>query len=142
MVVRRVRALLDADDRLSRAGEAALAAALGAAPTRLRVRGGLLARLLTTRRRVGIALGPSWVLIHPELHRRARSGWDPRVLRLLVHEAAHALQYHELGVAGFLRRYLGDYLRARLRGLGHHDAYCAIRLEAEARAAAQRVDLR
>jgi hypothetical protein len=36
-------------------------------------------------------------------------------------------------VVGFLREYLGAYLRARRAGLAHWAAYRAIPLEAEAR---------
>ena len=37
------------------------------------------------------------------------------------------------GVVGFLRAYLGDYVRGRRAGLGHWAAYRAIAFEAEAR---------
>jgi len=54
---------------------------------------------------------------------------------LLAHELVHVQQWREMGALRFLGRYLGDYLRGRLRGLGHWDAYRAISLEADARAA-------
>ena len=52
---------------------------------------------------------------------------------LLVHELVHVRQWHDLGVARFLWRYLTAYLRGRRDGLGHRDAYLAIPLEVEAR---------
>ena len=51
---------------------------------------------------------------------------------LLRHEAVHVRQWRTLGVAGFLRRYLGAYVRLRLRGYGHRAAYLRIPLEVEA----------
>lgn len=59
-------------------------------------------------------------------------GGPQALARLLCHELVHARQWKTLGVVGFLRRYLSDYLRARVRGLSHRDAYRAIGLEAEA----------
>jgi len=52
---------------------------------------------------------------------------------LLGHELVHVEQWRVLGPVGFLRRYLGDYLRGRAGGLGHWAAYAAITLEEEAR---------
>ena len=61
-------------------------------------------------------------------------GTDPDVLaRLLVHELVHVRQWRELGRIRFVARYVGDYLRHRLRGLSHPDAYASIRYEVEAR---------
>ena len=51
---------------------------------------------------------------------------------LLRHEGVHVEQWRRLGVVGFLRRYLGDYLRLRVRGYGHRAAYLRIPLEVEA----------
>jgi hypothetical protein len=51
---------------------------------------------------------------------------------LLRHEAVHVRQWRSLGVVGFLRRYLGAYLRLRLAGYGHRGAYLRIPLEVEA----------
>lgn len=64
---------------------------------------------------------------------RRRSAGDERLMR---HELAHVRQWHEHGVFGFLRRYLGAYVRARLRGADHRAAYRAIPLEVEAEAEA------
>lgn len=58
--------------------------------------------------------------------------WSTDGRALLLHEAVHVRQYHELGIATFLWRYLRDYVRGRSRGLRHHDAYRTIAAEAEA----------
>lgn len=60
--------------------------------------------------------------------RRGAAGND----RLLRHELVHVEQWRRLGFARFLRRYLGSYLRWRLRGYGHWGAYRRIPLEVEA----------
>lgn len=52
--------------------------------------------------------------------------------RLLRHELVHVRQWRALGVVGFLRRYLGAYLRWRLRRYPHWAAYRRIPLEIEA----------
>ena len=52
--------------------------------------------------------------------------------RLLRHELVHVRQWRELGVPGFLRRYLTAYLRWRVRGYPHWSAYRRIPLEVEA----------
>jgi len=57
---------------------------------------------------------------------------------LLAHELVHVRQWRELGVPRFLWRYLGAYLRGRLRRLSHQEAYEAIPLEVEARSLAGR----
>jgi hypothetical protein len=60
---------------------------------------------------------------------------DPAVLgRLVVHELVHVRQWIESGPLRFLLRYVGDYVRGRIGGRSHSDAYMAIRYEAEARA--------
>ena len=51
---------------------------------------------------------------------------------LLIHESVHINQWRRYGTAGFLVRYLSDYLRGRAVGLPHHTAYRAIRFEREA----------
>lgn len=52
--------------------------------------------------------------------------------RLLDHELVHVCQWRRLGVPGFLVRYLGAYLRWRLRRYPHWAAYRRIPLEIEA----------
>jgi hypothetical protein len=66
--------------------------------------------------------------------RRAAAG-DRRLMR---HEEEHVRQWRELGVVGFLRRYLGSYVRGRARGYGHRGAYLRIPLEVEAEWVARR----
>jgi hypothetical protein len=51
---------------------------------------------------------------------------------LLVHESVHIDQWRRYGIARFLTRYLGDYLKGRAVGLPHRTAYRAIRFEREA----------
>ena len=60
---------------------------------------------------------------------RRRSASNARLLR---HELVHVGQWRRYGVAGFLRRYLGAYLRWRLRGHPHWAAYRRIPFEVEA----------
>lgn len=67
------------------------------------------------------------------LHRRHLDDPD-----LLAHELVHVRQWRELGAPRFLWAYLTAYLRGRLRGLGHREAYRAIPLEVEAREVAGR----
>ena len=52
---------------------------------------------------------------------------------LLAHELIHVRQWRDLGKIRFLWLYLGGYLKGRLRGLGHREAYEQIPLEVEAR---------
>jgi len=66
--------------------------------------------------------------------RRSAAG-DARLMR---HELVHVRQWRRLGVSGFLRRYIGSYLRQRLRGYGHWAAYRRIPLEIEAEWVARR----
>src|SRR5690606_9951525 len=66
---------------------------------------------------------------------RERADDDPVLLR---HELEHVRQGRTLGVVGFLRRYLGSYLRWRLRLYPHWAAYRRIPLEIEAAWVARR----
>ncbi len=66
-----------------------------------------------------------------------RRGWEGD-RALLDHELVHVRQWRELGIAAFLRRYLGAYLGGRRAGLGHQEAYRAIPFEVEARRLAGR----
>ncbi|HYZ97377.1 MAG TPA: DUF4157 domain-containing protein [Acidimicrobiales bacterium] len=61
--------------------------------------------------------------------------------RLLRHELEHVEQWRRHGVVGFLRRYLGAYLRWRVRGYPHRAAYLRIPLEIEAEWRARRAPL-
>lgn len=62
--------------------------------------------------------------------------------RLLRHELEHVRQWREQGVMGFLRLYLGAYLRWRLSAYPHWGAYRRIPFEIEAEWLARRPDLR
>lgn len=68
---------------------------------------------------------------------RRRCAGDTRLLR---HEAEHVRQWRELRTVGFLRQYLGAYIRWRRAGFGHHAAYRMIPLEVEAEVAAERFE--
>lgn len=82
--------------------------------------------------------GAAAITIGPVVSVRRRSASSARLLR---HEEEHVRQWAERGVAGFLRRYLGDYLRLRLRGWSHWPAYRRIGFEVEAEWRARRPDL-
>jgi hypothetical protein len=58
---------------------------------------------------------------------------------LLAHELVHVRQWRDHGAVGFVGRYLGAYLRWRLRGYPHAGAYRRIPLEVEASWRARRV---
>jgi len=60
---------------------------------------------------------------------RADAASSPYLLR---HELVHVRQWKRYGLLGFSIRYVGDYLRHRLRGRGHWAAYRRIRFEIEA----------
>ena len=106
---------------------------------RARLHTGRLARLLTAiakanaitfGRRVFLSPGAAAEIAADE--RRARA--------LLAHELTHVRQYRRYGMAAFLGRYLGEYLRARLGGVSHGDAYRAISYEREAKGAESEPD--
>jgi len=85
------------------------------------VHGGATARLLLWFAGMsGITFGRH-VFIRPSLVRKDAEGRARVPGWLLVHEAAHVLQYEERGFARFLRDYLRGYWRA-LRGCGRWDA--------------------
>ena len=79
--------------------------------------------------------GAAAVTIGPLVSVRRRFATDERLLR---HELVHVRQWRSLGIAGFLWRYVGTYLRWRLRGYGHWAAYRRIPLEVEAEWEARR----
>lgn len=57
---------------------------------------------------------------------------------LVHHELVHVRQWREQGPVLFVVSYLTAYVRGRLRGLGHHEAYRAVPAEVEARELAGR----
>jgi hypothetical protein len=71
----------------------------------------------------------STIFVNPRLLSDRVEGLGP----LLVHELVHARQWRQLGVARFLLTYAGQYLRLRLDGASHRDAYLGIGIEVEAR---------
>ncbi len=73
--------------------------------------------------------GADAITIGPVVSVRTAASGDDRLLR---HEAVHVRQWRRFGLAGFLRRYLGAYVRWRLRGYDHWAAYRRIPLEVEA----------
>ena len=73
--------------------------------------------------------GAAAITIGPVISVRARAVGNERLLR---HELVHVGQWRRYGVVGFLRRYLGAYLRWRLHGHPHWAAYRRIPLEVEA----------
>ena len=73
--------------------------------------------------------GAAAITIGPVISVRRRAAGNERLLR---HELVHVQQWRELGVLGFLSRYLGAYLRWRLRGHPHWAAYRRIPLEIDA----------
>jgi hypothetical protein len=73
--------------------------------------------------------GAAAITIGPVVSVRARWADDEHLAR---HEAVHVVQWRRYGVVGFLRRYVGAYLRWRLRFLPHWAAYRRIPFEVEA----------
>jgi hypothetical protein len=73
--------------------------------------------------------GAAAITIGPLVSVRRRWAHDEHLAR---HEAVHVAQWRQLGVVGFLARYLGAYLRLRVRGFPHGAAYRRIPLEVEA----------
>jgi hypothetical protein len=51
------------------------------------------------------------------------------------------VQWSDFGVIGFLRRYLGAYVRGRLRGYSHEGSYRRIPFEVEAEWVARRAEV-
>lgn len=88
-----------------------------------------------------VAVAMPWAIyLTPAMMQRYNAGAEPqRMGTLLVHELAHIEQVKRLGVVRHVLQYVSDYLRARLRGRRHWDAYRQIRLEVEARSIAQLV---
>lgn len=106
----------------------------------IKVHGGLASfMLLKLIGRRGITFGRH-VFMAPRLIERESDGRVFAPDRLLVHEAAHVLQYEKRGFARFLCGYLGGYLGAlrawaKWDGAGRGAAYLSIAEEREAREA-------
>ena len=54
-------------------------------------------------------------------------------IRLKKHEREHVKQYQESGVVCFLSKYLWEYIKNRIKGLNHYEAYYNISYEIKAR---------
>jgi hypothetical protein len=74
---------------------------------------------------MGLTLG-SLVIV------RTDAAFSESFAELLRHERVHVRQFREHGAVGFVVRYVGSYLKSRLRGYGHWAAYRKIPFEAEA----------
>lgn len=88
----------------------------------------LIAHISLKQRAIGITLGRR-VYITSRMF--DASGELP--LSLVIHETTHVAQYLRDGYAGFLTRYVKDYLANLARGMNDRDAYLAIPHEIEAR---------
>ncbi|MBT8164532.1 MAG: hypothetical protein KJO97_03200 [Acidimicrobiia bacterium] len=86
---------------------------------------------LVLRRVAAIAL-PYVVYVHSRTYLQPRED----LTKLVVHELVHVSQWREDGYLRFAARYVGDYLRERMRGRSHDEAYRSIRYEVDARACA------
>jgi hypothetical protein len=73
--------------------------------------------------------GSSGITLGPLVSVRTRAASNRHLLR---HELIHVEQFRRHGFVGFLRRYVTDYLRLRLRGYNHRNAYLRIPFEIEA----------
>lgn len=89
------------------------------------------------KRIVGVCM--AWgIYVRPHIEEIHRRGEQPaRIGRLIAHELMHLEQWRRLGALGHGVQYVGDYLRGRVAGQSHWEAYRAIRLEREARQAAR-----
>lgn len=88
---------------------------------------------------IGVAApGAAATTLGPLILMRERAVGNRRLLR---HELEHVRQWRDQGVVGFLRRYLGAYLRWRLAGLPHWAAYRRIPQEIEAEWLARRAEV-
>ncbi|NHZ70583.1 MAG: DUF4157 domain-containing protein [Proteobacteria bacterium] len=77
------------------------------------------------------------VFIEPTHYDAVVAGSNPI---LLVHELIHVAQWRDNGVFWFTVRYVSDYLRLRLLGIGHDVAYRGIGFEHAAYDAADRYE--
>ena len=77
----------------------------------------------------GLTLG-RWVLLRGDRIERQASS-------LIAHELVHVRQFAEMGVIGFLSRYLTEYVSGLIRYRSHRAAYENISFEIEARREAE-----
>ncbi len=95
----------------------------------MRLHRGRLARILASLARADAIVFGRRVFLTPAAERRITTDAG---IELLAHELTHVRQYGRYGMAAFLGRYLGEYLRARLAGVSHAKAYRGISFEREA----------
>ena len=81
-----------------------------------RVYAGALARVLTRPAKVSAITFGRRVFVRPSMVKRDLKGRASVPAWLLVHEAAHVLQYEERGFARFLVGYLRGYLCVLVKG--------------------------
>ena len=99
--------------------------------TPIRLDSGLLARTAAWLLRADAFVLRRRIFLSRDAAAEIASGSE-RGSRILAHELEHVRQYDRHGVAGFLVRYAADYVRARLSGASHAEAYLAIGFEREA----------
>jgi hypothetical protein len=66
----------------------------------------------------------------------SEGAYDPRSeegIALIGHEVTHSRQYAEFGTWRFRLKYLGDYLKNRMKGMTAAEAYRSVSFEKEAR---------
>lgn len=82
-----------------------------------------------------VAITMPWAIyVTPAVFDRiAASGEPGHYGQLVVHELVHLHQYRTAGPIRHVWRYSLDYVRGRLSGLGHWDAYRGVAAEVEAR---------
>lgn len=97
----------------------------------VRLHAGRFAGWLCRRLGAGAMAFGRRIYFSPAGWRRYRQA-GPAGVALAAHEAVHVLQYRRDGLVRMLTRYLWQYVRGRLRGLGHTRAYRAIDYEREA----------
>ena len=98
---------------------------------RARLYGGRLARILTAVAGASAIVFGRRIFLSREAAGCLEDG-SAAASRLLAHELAHVAQYRRFGVAPFLGRYVGEYLRGRFDGLDHRTAYLSISFERDA----------
>lgn len=76
------------------------------------------------------------VFVHADHFDAVVSGGEPE---LLAHELVHVRQWADRGAVRFLHAYVTDYLRLRMYGLDHRQAYRGIGIEDEAFTEARRI---
>lgn len=112
-------------------------------PSHVRVRVARGAFVRTWAKGIRAVTTPWAVYFHPEVMDRYARGEDlEKIGLLMVHELMHVEQLARLGVVPHSTQYVRDYLRGRLSGASHWDAYRDIALETEARAATRLVAAR